>query len=477
MVRRESSDGRRTAEAGARQAWLDRIRGPAGVPALMDENDLDDLGGRFHLIGIRGEGSEGRLYEAHDGGGVWAPRVLLRLLPPAPAVDESVRDAVAARIVDLKSLDLPGLWHPDDVILLRDRLLLVYPWQDAESLADLIRRRRREAGGRGLDWPEIGDLLGQMTVILRVAHMAGWVHGGLFPGNVYVEDRRILIRDLGLSGLPGVLAVPPYASPQSLAGAPACVADDIHALGWMVAELAGATPVPGRTRPERREVPALDRRQWRGLCRALAPAPGRRPADMPALVAAMQPARRRPGLWGALAAVMLAALVGGGWWLGARPEPAGRVNDHGLVASIAALDVEDRRNLPAATRDRVTAWYGRRLERLVAPAHGRLDLTSAEALVAGYGELLPGASVPPDWQARLTRARLALVGRQLRWAWPIDAADLRRQILILTRDLGPDWLDHRQALQDILAARIDRARTGDPRRVAELKELAAFLFR
>src|SRR6185369_602236 len=95
----------------------------------------------------------------------------------------------------------------------------------------------REAVGRFIDAAEA----------VQFAHSRLVVHGDLKPSNILVDrDGRVRLLDFGVARLLDAEAddgpaplTRDYASPERLAGGPPSIADDVHALGVMLRDLAG----------------------------------------------------------------------------------------------------------------------------------------------------------------------------------------------------------------------------------------------
>ncbi|MBX3705782.1 MAG: serine/threonine protein kinase [Pseudomonadales bacterium] len=134
-----------------------------------------------------------------------------------------------------------------------------------------------------------------LCAALSHTHGCGLVHADLKPGNVMVGvDDAVTLLDFGLAEAgpgtpPGLLdddapgpawaaISPSYASPQRLAGEPACCADDLFALGIVVyLVLTGAHPFRGvpadraaRLGMRPAPPPGVTEGQWRALRSCLA---------------------------------------------------------------------------------------------------------------------------------------------------------------------------------------------------------------
>lgn len=125
----------------------------------------------------------------------------------------------------------------------------------------------------------------EIASALGTIHAAGLVYRDLGPANVIVgRDGGVRLVDLELTCPTGASAeaagTPGYASPQQLAGEPADVADDVYALGAVLAFVAtGVDPSPS--------VVAPDERLARVIARCLEPSPDARYPSMDALDAAL----------------------------------------------------------------------------------------------------------------------------------------------------------------------------------------------
>ena len=167
-----------------------------------------------------------------------------------------------------------------------------------------LRRHLQERRGP-LELRELTPILADVCSALHYAHVNGFVHRDLKPGNVMLKrDGTALLTDFGISRAvegatltAAVMGTPAYMSPEQIEGAPVDARSDIYSLGVLLFEMAtGGRPFtgdePGLTqsgtttrvsrrtcvcrRPSRgRSTPACRPRRLRSSCAALA----KRPAD------------------------------------------------------------------------------------------------------------------------------------------------------------------------------------------------------
>ena len=191
------------------------------------------------------------------------------------------------------------------------------------------------------------ELADRLVDALAAAHRQGIVHRDIKPANVLFDAAgqphladfgAASSRDvtLGLTGSEMVVGTPGFMSPEQARGEPATAASDVFSLGATLAFAAtGSGPVryrrppgarccappPARSSASRRSVPGLAAPTDRAHARQ-EPGPAARP---PARLAggpagthprtatrrvAAPPARTRPACWSAVAAIVLAAVIG-----------------------------------------------------------------------------------------------------------------------------------------------------------------------
>jgi tetratricopeptide (TPR) repeat protein/predicted Ser/Thr protein kinase len=335
--------------AAERTAVLDPgAEEPSGLALLVAPTTI----GRYRVTGELGRGGMGVVYRAHDP--TLDRTVAIKLVRPTRADSEArARLAREARV-------LARLSHPNvvEVFEIGEHEGQLFIAMELVRGRDLGRWRAAAPRSHG----EILDVMIDAGRGLAAAHAAGLVHRDFKPDNVVVgDDGRVRVLDFGLaraafavpstdsgraepaldepesgSGTYGTVTVAPedrLTQTGIAMGTPAYMAPeqfrrtvddprvDQFAFGVALFELlAGRRPFKARsyeelakvvTRGEIHEPDAhpIARPLFRVLRRALAPAPDDRYADMHALLAALD-AARRPARWRWAAAGLGVAVVG-----------------------------------------------------------------------------------------------------------------------------------------------------------------------
>ena len=209
-------------------------------------NTLVLLAGRYELRGRLGRGG---MAEVRDG---WDTRlrrpIAVKLLHPALSAQNGVRNRFDAEARAAAALNHPNIVAVHDSGEHDGTPFIVMERLPGESLADEIARGQMSQG-------RVHAVLDSVLAALTAAHRAAILHRDIKPGNILLAGRGEVIKvaDFGIAKTPeatrtltgqvvGTLA---YLSPERLAGAPACVADDLYAVGVVGFEaLAGRRPFP-----------------------------------------------------------------------------------------------------------------------------------------------------------------------------------------------------------------------------------------
>jgi WD40 repeat protein len=267
--------------------------------------------GRWRVVRELGRGGMGVIYLAQDD--QTGARAALKLMS-AESPDAVTRFRREAEAVS--RVEHPGICRVLEVSAAGDRLWIAFEYIEGETLADALRRERRERADVEYPPPRDArrwlDVGGQVAVALHAAHEVGLIHRDVTPGNIMLgPEGRAVVLDFGLAhgeldqqqtrltqtGVP--IGTPTYMSPEQVrAGSlPLDRTTDVYSLGATLYEaLTLEPPFAGPTiaslfsqilsaepAPARRHVPALSRDIEVVLATALEKNPKRRYATSQAL--------------------------------------------------------------------------------------------------------------------------------------------------------------------------------------------------
>ena len=293
-----------------------------------------------------GSGAMGVVYEAIDDD-LQRPAAIKLVSPKA-------RSPLRQRRLLREAQAMARLAHPNVVAVYEsstvgDDVFIAMELVDGPSLAAWLAESRR-------GWRSILRVFLQAGRGVAAAHAVDLVHRDFKPANVLIgEDGRVRVADFGLArplersesdaALPSPLSeamtqtgaligTPAYMAPELFEGAPADpLSDQFSFCAALYEALYGERPFTGgdpkslledirsrdlRSRPRGRSIPG-----WihRSIIRGLGPRAGRWPS-MEALLAALDPDRRRRRRWGGALALTLAAGAGATAFLLTRPDPS-----------------------------------------------------------------------------------------------------------------------------------------------------------
>jgi hypothetical protein len=416
--------------------------------------------GPYRIGGMLGRGGMATVYEAtHESLGRSAA---LKLLDPRLGSGEEFLRRFRREARAQASLEHPHVVAVYEIVESPEGLFIAMQLVRGPTLASLI------AGG-ALTAPRAMALLGQVAAAVDAAHEAGMVHRDIKPRNVLVDaDDHAYLADFGLSRLGDetavtltgdVLGTVAYLAPEIILGEGATAASDRYAFAALAFEcLTGSVvfprptqaaqlhahtsePVP-RISVRRDELPAtLDD----VFARALAKAPGDRPASAADLVAEIRRAAGEERLAELGPPVPLRALqrdadgstmspvpplAASSVPVAAHP-PAARRSRWRVAAAIAAAAIVGAGLGATAARD--DDGPGVLIPALLAGTTGLgSDLTHAGATRDCAGRAVRGASVDCSiLQARLPGHAVVVPrdGLVRRWAVRDAAGELQLQVL------------------------------------------------
>lgn len=209
--------------------------------------------GQWELVCLAAEGSLARVYRSRPAGTPAdrpAPYALKMLRP------EWQEDPRAVRLLQREALVGRSISHPHLVSILQANLcrpprFVAMPWLDGATLqAQLDAGRRAEV-------PVALWIARQVAEALEALHAAGWMHGDVKPGNVFLSpEGHVTLLDLGFarskdetgSAVDRLLTgTCNYMAPELITSAlRADIRSDIYSLGVVLFEvLAGRLPFTG----------------------------------------------------------------------------------------------------------------------------------------------------------------------------------------------------------------------------------------
>ncbi|HEY4254669.1 MAG TPA: serine/threonine-protein kinase [Roseomonas sp.] len=205
--------------------------------------------GVYRLAALLGEGGMGAVWRGERDDGLFEQSVAVKLMRPSLHAAAALAQFATERRV------LARLRHPNIAQLFdggadaEGRAYFIMELVDGVPITEHVARHR-------LPPRQVAALLLPVCAAVQHAHQALVVHADIKPGNILVDaEGRPKLLDFGIArnladqaAVPGQGLTPGYASPQQRAGGSATPADDIHALGILLRELASGQP-PGAVPP------------------------------------------------------------------------------------------------------------------------------------------------------------------------------------------------------------------------------------
>lgn len=204
------------------------------------------LAGRYE---VRGRLGLGGMAEVRDG---WDTRlrrpIAIKLLHPAVSAQSGIRNRFDAEAHAAAALNHPNIVAVHDSGEHDGTPFIVMERLPGETLGHLIARGP-------LSQERVHAMLDNVLAALTAAHRAAVLHRDIKPGNILLaaEGEAMKVADFGIAKTPEatntltgrIVGTIAYLSPERVAGAPACVADDLYAVGVVGYEaLAGHRPFP-----------------------------------------------------------------------------------------------------------------------------------------------------------------------------------------------------------------------------------------
>jgi len=355
------------------------------------------LGDRYRIEEELGFGGMGAVYRASD---LELDRVVaLKVIRPHLADDPNVLQRFKQEIILAREVTHRNVVRIFDIGQAGDTRFISMEYVDGKDLLGLLKERG------ALPSEEAIEIIEQVCLALEAAHQQGVVHRDLKPANIMLDsDGRVVVMDFGIarsldvSGMTqtgSLIGTPDYMSPEQVKGEAVDSRSDIFALGIIFYQLlTGELPYKGETpmaamftRTQNRAAPVRDLKpdlpgflgdvvsrcleipvhkryqstrevlqdlaMWRGGSTHMTIGPTMR-AMMPTTTAARN--RFRFAAIGAIAAVVLAVVVGGVFWLRGRAPAA----ESDGAATVVPTEVVSLAILPFqnASGDAELAWLG-----------------------------------------------------------------------------------------------------------------------
>ncbi|MBI1197490.1 MAG: protein kinase [Phenylobacterium sp.] len=193
--------------------------------------------GPFRLTELIGMGGMGGVWRAERDDGLYEQVVAVKFIHAELGEAAAERFAVERRL--LAKLETPTIARLIDGGVTADGVpYLVMEYVEGLPIDEAVA---------GQPLPDAVRRFADAAEAVQFAHSRLVVHGDLKPSNILVDrDGRVRLLDFGVARLLDAEAddgpaplTRAYASPERLAGGPPSIADDVHALGVMLRELAG----------------------------------------------------------------------------------------------------------------------------------------------------------------------------------------------------------------------------------------------
>jgi eukaryotic-like serine/threonine-protein kinase len=198
--------------------------------------------GPFRLTTRIGQGGMGDVWRGERDDGLFDQSVAIKLIHAH--LDSRAQEAFEAERRILAKLDHPDIVRLTDGGVTENGLPYL--------IMDHVEGVAFDEAVATLPLPQRIRLFIQACNVVQFAHSRLVAHADLKPSNIMVDtEGRVRLLDFGIAGLlggdadaraPSGAMTREYASPERIAGAPPSIADDVYALGRMLALIAGTVP-------------------------------------------------------------------------------------------------------------------------------------------------------------------------------------------------------------------------------------------
>lgn len=205
---------------------------------------MDIIAKKYRVLKTLGTGAMGEVYLVLPPKGDPVALKLLRSLE-AKANSEAV-DQFENEFKTLKRLSHPNIGQIHDYGFDEElqKVFFTLPWLQGGEIYDATENQ---------SFSTCEDLFVQALRALNYLHQKKLIHCDLKPGNIYVEDGRVLLIDFGLAGYWGdnIVGTPTYLAPEVFRGTHHNIASDLYAMGVIMYNcLTRSQPFSGQTLQE-----------------------------------------------------------------------------------------------------------------------------------------------------------------------------------------------------------------------------------
>jgi eukaryotic-like serine/threonine-protein kinase len=235
------------------------------APSDVEQQDPllgQQLGGKYTVVRLLGEGGMGAVYEGEQVLGTTRRKVAVKTLHQHLSKDPKIQARFTREVGTLAALQHPNTIQVFDFGTTPDGILyIVMEFLQGKSLADTLEKEGAMLPDRA------GNIIRQVCGSLEEAHASDIVHRDLKPDNIVLIERAgqkdfAKVLDFGIAkrskevdaqeqkltqqGM--VLGTPPYMSPEQFTGQPIDRRSDIYSLAIMAYEmLTGRLPFRANT--------------------------------------------------------------------------------------------------------------------------------------------------------------------------------------------------------------------------------------